>query len=71
MTRDIIEPVPMGDFNSIDELLLLIEERKERSEPLYGHAIIYQKDKNGIMQRIGARVNDEGEVTVGAHCEWI
>ena len=72
MTKDFSEPVALGDdYDSVEMLIKTIEERRRNNQQLFGHAIVYQKGRNGVMQRIGARVNENGEITLGAHCEWI
>jgi len=65
--RDLPEPFPYGDeFTSIKQLMEELDKRREQKLPTYGHAICYIDG-----ERIAARVNFRGDITVGAHCENI
>ncbi|NMD00186.1 MAG: hypothetical protein GYA62_10750 [Bacteroidales bacterium] len=68
MERSIIrEAYPYGDgFNSVEEFASAVDIRIKNGLSAYGVAIIYIDG-----ERIGARANDVGDITVGAHCEWL
>lgn len=66
------DPHPYGDeFTSVDQLLETVKARLEKGEQLYGHAIIFVPKEGNMSERIGARVSANGDVTLGAHCEWV
>lgn len=66
-----IEPHAYGDhFKSVEELQKAVTDRINGSKTTYGMAIIYRQKEDGL-ERIGARVGHNGDIMVGAHCEWI
>lgn len=66
-TEKFPEPFPYGvEFDSIPQLMSVVEERRGQNLQLYGHAVCWV---DGM--RIGARVNFLGDITVGVHCENI
>ena len=67
-----IDPHPYGDeFTSVEQLMETVKEREEKGMQTYGHAIIFVSKDGELPQRIAARVDTDGNITVGAHCEWI
>ncbi|EKD67426.1 MAG: hypothetical protein ACD_48C00414G0001 [uncultured bacterium] len=61
------EPFAYGDeFDSIDQLMIVVTDREERGLQLYGHAVCWIEG-----ERVGARVGYNGDIMVGAHCENI
>ncbi|KKP39486.1 hypothetical protein A2130_02380 [Candidatus Woesebacteria bacterium GWC2_33_12] len=73
MSKDFLEPNAYGDeYQSVEEISAKVQQRIDLGLPLYGHAIINFLDKDGnISKRTGARVTPNGDIMVGAHCEWI
>lgn len=66
------EPIPYGtDFNSVDELLIEVEQRRKEGISLFGHAVIWLQIKDSdLSDRIGATVLDNGDIMLGAHGEY-
>ncbi len=65
--RGLPESFIYGDeFISIRQLMDEVNKRREQKLPTYGHAIC---SIDG--ERVAARVNFRGDITVGAHCENI
>ncbi len=72
LNMNMIEPQPYGtDFSSVEELTNAVEERVKTSKPLFGHAVIWLAIPGSeLFDRVGATINDNGDITVGAHGEY-
>lgn len=69
---EVLDPHPYGEFSTVNELAKVVDQRRQQSLGLYGHALIYPVDDEGnIINRIGARVSQVGEIFVNVHCENI
>lgn len=66
------EPLPYGtEFKSVDELKIAVDLRRQEGISLFGHAVIWIPIPGSeLSDRIGATVNDNGDIMVGAHGEY-
>lgn len=60
-----------SNFSTLEELSVVVDQRRQANQPLYGHALIYPQQEGEITNRIAARVGHDGTIMIGAHCEWI